>query len=377
MKFVHIMISSPYIDGWGYQENVLPLYQKKNNDEIVVIASDIFPKQYKLKRVPIGCHLENGLRIIRIHSYRITNMLIISSSLLSILEKEKPNVIFHHNLNCTSLVTAVKYKKRHPECIIVCDNHSDFLNHSKNKLWQLFFYKICIGGSIQLCKKYINKFYGVTPLRCDYLHKMYHIPWDKIDFLPTGADVDEADSIVSQSELRVKYGFSKENFIIVSGGKMGRNKGTNILINTVAELNTIDHNYKLLLFGRFDDQETYTLAQSHDFIHVEGWCNRKKTLEILKLASVAIWPIHHTSLIEDCIAVKTPIIIRKTRTTEHLIEKNGVFVKNGNMQELYNAIIKVKKSLSEIRIGCQNMREKISYDIIASKIRKDIEKIIK
>jgi len=374
MKIVHIAVSFPYIDGWGYQENILPLYQQKQGDEVTVIASDVLPRQYKLKKFTTGCYIDNGLRIIRIHGYRITNTLIITSPFLSLLEKEKPDIIFHHNVNCTSLITVINYKKKHHECVILCDNHCDYINHSKNKLWQLFYYRLCIGGSLLFCKKYITKFYGVTLLRCDYLHEMYGIPWNKIDFLPTGADVDEAETIISQSTLQIKYGYTKENFIIVSGGKMSKSKGTITLIKTVAELNKVDNNYKLLLFGRFDDKETQALAQSYNFIHVEGWCNRQKTLELLKLASVAIWPIHHTSLIEDCIAVGTPLIIRRTRTTEHLIKNNGVFVKNGDMQELYNAIIKIKRLPLEFKEECKTMRDRFSYYVIASKIRKDAQK---
>ena len=39
MRIVHICISAPYIDGWGYQENLLPRYLQKAGTENYVIAS--------------------------------------------------------------------------------------------------------------------------------------------------------------------------------------------------------------------------------------------------------------------------------------------------------------------------------------------------
>ena len=39
MKIVHICISAPYIDGWGYQENLLPKYLQQAGIQNAVIAS--------------------------------------------------------------------------------------------------------------------------------------------------------------------------------------------------------------------------------------------------------------------------------------------------------------------------------------------------
>ena len=48
MKIVHISISGPFIDGWGYQENLLPQYlQKVGVQNYIVASSNDFPNYLK------------------------------------------------------------------------------------------------------------------------------------------------------------------------------------------------------------------------------------------------------------------------------------------------------------------------------------------
>ncbi|HOA82050.1 MAG TPA: glycosyltransferase, partial [Defluviitaleaceae bacterium] len=236
MKIVHVAVTAPYIDGWGYQENLLPLYQLKQGDQITIIASDIVPPYLRGKTFKTGKYINNGVTVIRIPGKKITNTLIISSSFSDLLEQEKPDIIFHHNVNCTSLITVAKYKRKHPECTVFCDNHADYINQSKSFLWRLIYYRLFIRGGLKIYGKYIDKFYGVTPQRCDYIEEVFSIPKEKVDFLPIGADVDFAKLLPSRGVLLSKYGFKETDFIIVSGGKMGKGKGTDVLINVAKEL---------------------------------------------------------------------------------------------------------------------------------------------
>jgi 1,2-diacylglycerol 3-alpha-glucosyltransferase len=39
MKIVHLCLSAFYVEGFGYQENVIPRYNRKDGHEVVIIAS--------------------------------------------------------------------------------------------------------------------------------------------------------------------------------------------------------------------------------------------------------------------------------------------------------------------------------------------------
>lgn len=382
MKIVHICLSSAYIEGWGYQENLLPEYLYEAGTENHIISSNcIFPAYLSqdIKNQIIAKGLKYKVGNIYIHKIcgkRISSSVLIPYGLKKMLDDIKPDVIFHHGISITTLPIVSKYAKKH-NCKLFVDNHADEINMSKNKLWILFYYKFLSRLACSIRRSTFTKFYGVTNSRCDFINKYFGVTNNKIELLPIGADTNLADTLISKKELRDKYKFSQDEKIVVSGGKMGIDKGTFDLIRAIEELKAT-HKIKLILFGKFEDEETKNLAQSKDFVTIYGWCDRIKTLELLKLADVACWPIHHTTLNEDAIAVGTPLIIRKTGTTQHLINGNGIWLESGNKKDLKNAIeifYTNKGGLSnEIHLSCKKMKEKLSYNNIAHTIIQTINK---
>ena len=184
-----------------------------------------------------------------------------------------------------------------------------------------------------------------------------------------GADVDAAKEITESKEsLRVKYGFSPSDIIIVHGGKLDPRKGTVDLIEVYRQLRGQGHeNLRLVLFGKMVDQRIKQILDKD--IVVYDWLSRTETFELFKLADLAVWPIHHTTLIEDCVASNLPYLIRKTETTKHLINSD-FYLENGEKEELSN---KIKQFIQEEgRTNCiknvSEMQEKISYYSIANNI---------
>lgn len=380
MRIVHICLSAPYVDGWGYQENLLPEYLKKNGVENHIITSnDNLPiylsENMKDEIVKKGDSYNIGdIKIHKIKGRKITTMLLIPYGLRKKIEEIRPDVIFHHNVSVTTLPIVSKYAKKH-NCKLFVDNHADEINMSKNKLWIWLYYKFLSRISCRIRKDAFTKFYGVTNSRCDFISKYFGVPNNKIELLPIGADTDLAGTIDDKDTLRRKYGFSHDDNVVVTGGKMGIDKGTIDLINAIDELNG-EKDVKLLLFGKFEDEATLTIAMNKNFVTIHNWCDRIKTLELLKLADVACWPLHHTTLIEDAIAVETPLIIRKTRTTSHLVDGNGLWLDNGNKGELkdtlFNFFVKGQDDLSSIQMCCRKMKEYLSYDNISRTILQTI-----
>ena len=48
MKIVHIAPSAPYNDHWGYQDNLLPKYQKKLGHEVTMITTNLMHRDGKI-----------------------------------------------------------------------------------------------------------------------------------------------------------------------------------------------------------------------------------------------------------------------------------------------------------------------------------------
>jgi glycosyltransferase involved in cell wall biosynthesis len=380
MKIVNICISNPYIEGFAYQENILTDYFKNAGIETVIIAANVLPKYLKKEKTDTGTNYENEKKIIRIKCLKITTEFLITFGLFNQLKKEKPDVIFHHNLNSSSLLVSILYRILNKNVIFLVDNHADYLNRNKNKLWQLLYYKFLVRISAKLVSPFVNKFYGVTLLRCDYLNEVYGIKKHKLDFLPIGADTITSNKITeTKFELKQKFNIPEYSFIFVSGGKMGKKKGTDKLIKAVDEINNQHQNVLLVLFGSFQDTETQDLAEGSKNTIFKGWCNHETSLKLLKLADVAVWPIHHTTLIEDAISVNTPLILKKNRTTEHLINGNGIFLYTDEYIELVKAMNHFIENYSSKKyiIHCNTMRENLNYEVISKKIIDDVSRFQK
>lgn len=378
MKILHICISGQYIDGWGYQENLLPDYLNDFEAENIVIAPiDNFPCYVKPAEIAAirakgSDYYFDGVRVLRIKTIKITTSLLFTRGLKRLLEDIKPDAIFHHNFNCSSLVVAARYSKRHSIPLLV-DNHADEINMTSNHLWAFVYYKCLIKSVCRLYRTTIFKAYGVTLSRCDFIKKYYGVPKSKIDFLPIGTDTKLAAQLPSVINIREEYGFTDKDRIIVSGGKMGIGKGTHYLIKAVDSLRSHFPSLKLVLFGKFEDDETETLAKNSPFVKVEGWCDREKTLKLLKMADVACWPVHHTTLVEDAIAVGTPLVLRKTGTTAHLINGNGVWIDTPDSASIETAIsIIIEDAGSVIKDACLAMMNNLDYKTIAKKMVSDI-----
>ena len=371
MKIVHI--ADCYIDGWGYQENLLPQYQKRDGHSVVVVADNDHLKYLnnpKLAQEILMRGVEydyDGIKVYKIREYLTTSSSsLVCKGLNRILKQESPDMIFHHNLNLSTLSVAARYKRKHPEVKLYVDNHADWINESKNWLWHLFFYDIMMPLHVKSLGDYVDAYIGVSPLRCQYLNKVFRVPKRKIVFLPIGCDTYQAKQIMEDRlQLRKQYGISEQSFLIISGGKIDRSKGTIELISACEEIKKKGEDIHLVLFGKIDD-EVGGLAQKYDWISIFGWCDRKKTLSLLKMADTACWPWLHTTLIEDSVAVGTPLVVKMSDNVSHFCKEDaGVFMKCGDKKELEASLQKMKGELATYRKNAQIASDKYSYAALA------------
>lgn len=127
MKIIHICASGSYTDYWGYQDNLLPKYQKKEGNEVTVIATVLKHNKNRIvKCQPCTYFLDDGVKVIRLEYEKcLTNKItkILSKfNLIDILIKENPDVIFHHGLVSFNIFQVIKYKKAYnPKCVIIED----------------------------------------------------------------------------------------------------------------------------------------------------------------------------------------------------------------------------------------------------------------
>lgn len=377
MKIVHI--THHYIDGWGYQDNLLPEYQCRQGDEVTVVSDNDHLKYLKNSDLATAIRAKGaeyaikGVKIRKIKCYLNTsNTSLLCRGLYKILKEEQPDMIFHHGIDCSSLIVAARYKKKHNTIRLYVDSHADAFNETHNRIWDFVYNKMLLSSVVKLLGNRVDRYFGVTPLRCEYLHKKFGIPTEKIDFLPIGCDTYRVDSLgLNRDVLRAKYDIPKEAFVVVSGGKMDASKGTIDLITAIRELHKEIPQLHLVLFGMYE-AEIIEAIKDNPFVTQFGWCDRDSTLSLLALSDVACWPRLHTTLIEDAIACGIPLIIKSSGNVQHFQnEKNGIFLQTEEYHELLSAIRNIYQDYQYYTSVSSLVRGKYSYDAITATLKED------
>jgi glycosyltransferase involved in cell wall biosynthesis len=365
MKIVHI--SQYYNDGYGYQENLLPRYQAKLGHEVMVITSDRM-SYFSGKKVPkiigTGEFEDNGIRILRLPIKReFKGRNVKFSNLLETLDKEKPDYIFHHGLTSPSMKTVYKYKKKNPSTFFVTDNHCDLNICARNPLWRLTYYRLFSTLNIKKYLSSIDLVFGVTPARCYFAENELSIPGEIIRLLPIGADESGVKELLNK-DMSIENERKNYRLQIVTGGKWFKGKGLAQLIDAVKDLNV-----NLKIFGKAEDEfSKYLLDNLPNNVSFEGWKNRKETFELLKKADIAIWPVRHTTLVEDAIATKTPLILRYHGSTSHFIRGNGIYLftsESNEIRQSFELIARSKELLNDMKKNSEKQLDLLSYKKIA------------
>lgn len=342
MKIVHIMPSAPYNDYWGYQDNLLPKYQEKLQHDVTVIATNTINKDGKI--VETDCRdyvLNDGVRVIRLKRKKYCNKILTNLrsklDVYDLLCKIEPDYIFFHGLVSSSIYDVVKYKKKHSHCIVVQDNHLDYYNGPKTKgmksVFLRFFYRHVVRKTI----RYIDKVYGVTPWRKKYVEEYFRVPKSKTDILIMGADDEKIDFIHREQirkNIRINYGITVNDFLIVTGGKIDKAKNVIELMKACADL----PNVKLLIFGSInadiEGEVDLILSKNKNIISI-GWISSEKVYDYFLAADLVCFPGTHSVLWEQACACKVPCLFKRWPDMEHLNNGgNSVFIDDITVERL-------------------------------------------
>ena len=386
MKIVHVLIGSGFFnEKYAYQDNILPKYHRKAGHEVTIIAptySGIDKLTGKLLSVSEGISwLGDGTKLVRIKpdlSDFLTEHLHLYKGMAKAVENEHPDLIFAHAVSSMNYRFFCGYIKKHPEVKIVFDNHADWVNSCHNWVSKAYSRYLLRPFMVNGIQKITDFFYGVTPARCDFLHEMYGIPKDKIHLLPLGADdeemhFDKKDYI--RKEVRKKYGIEKNDFLIVTGGKIDPLKNIHVLAESVSRSEF--KNIKMLIFGsiREDLKATFDELVS-ERIQCIGWVPSNEVYRYFYSADIVMFPGLHSVLWEQAVASQVPCAFSRIKGFEHVdVGGNCVLMEGKNVdyyqkliERLYNDKIFYKKLYENAQT---NKSQRFLYSHIAQKVIDD------
>jgi 1,2-diacylglycerol 3-alpha-glucosyltransferase len=379
MKIVHVCLTGPYTDNYGYQENIIPRYHAMDGHEVTIITSTatfgMKENVFSIGHTEAGEYiLDNGIKVIRLKNKSIERLRVFP--LYEVLCKEKPDFIYVHGIQFFSLLDVAKYKRTHP-CKVVADNHADFYNSANGFLSKNILHKVIWRYIVQKALSSIEKIYNVTPWGLQFAKELYGIPDNKLDLLYLAAD-DEKAEMDKKDEIRIKIrkelGIGKDDFVIVTGGRLDILKRTHHLLNAFLNINVKDAH--LIVFG--DIKSSYKailepLLKSAPNIHYIGWISSDSVYRYFHASDLAVFPGTQSVLWQQAIFCGLPTILRKWPKGDYLNQGNAIFLYTDNVSELeqwlrfiykYRDLVLPEMSSIALNVG----KELFSYKNISRKV---------
>lgn len=387
MKILHLCLTSFYVDGYGYQENILPKMHKIQDHNVAIIAStETFIDNVHLGYVKSQKYEnEDGIPVSRIDYVGnicplVAHKLRIYKHLYDEIEQFKPEVIFIHGAQFLSIKSVVKYLKNNTDVKVFVDGHGDFRNSAKNFLSKWFLHGIIYRYCIKSITPYTIKFYGTLPARVEFFTDFYGTPKSKTDFLPMGADDEQvvrAKKEHKRQEIRSRFNIEDNDFLIVSGGKFSTVKREIIeLMKAVKEVTEgLNSKVKMLVFGSLESgdftTEFNTVCDGVIIQHV-GWINSRHSYDYFEAADLVIFPGSHSVLWEQAVGQGKPCIFKYMEGFTHVdLGGNCLFLKSVDRKEI---IYKIQYAIDHYSQMLKSAQEKglkyfSYYDIAVRSIK--------
>lgn len=378
MKILHVCLASFYIDNYSYQENILPKYHKLQGNDVTIIASlESFDSSGKKCYLEKGSSYinENNIPVIRLNYKGIKTIAkkikIYKNTFNTIVECD-PDIIFVHGVQFRDVLKIRKFYLKRKKVTIYIDNHADFSNSARNWLSYYFLHKIFWLWHSKKIEPFVYKFYGVLPSRVDFLKKMYHVDSKKICLLRMGADDEYVANAIEKNSreiIRNKFSISKDDILLVTGGKIDGAK-TQIfsLLKIIRESKYSQ--LKLLIFGSVVDEikEKFLKFVDGEKIIYTGWSSVEDSYDYFSASDLVVFPGRHSVYWEQVVGQKIPLLAKYWEGTTHIdIGGNVFFLTNDSYEELDQKlqIILSNENLKRMKVSAM---KKESEDFLYSRI---------
>lgn len=379
LKITHVSLCGPVTDYLSYQDNLLPKYHKKIGFDVSMITSKYIWDKGNISIDNRDIYLnEYGIKTIRLESKKNTTIhskFKRYQNLYETLSNEKPDILFIHGVQFLDVRNIVSYLDKNPQVKVYVDNHADFSNSATNWLSKNILHKILWRRMAKIVEPYTEKFYGVLPSRVDFLNEIYKIPKEKIELLVMGADdekVETADDERLKEEIRHKYNILRDDFLIVTGGKIDQAKQQVFnLMNVVANLN--DSKVKLIVYGSVipEMKEQVNRLALNESIEYIGWIDNNQSYQLFSAADLVVFPGRHSVYWEQVVAIGTPLVVKYWDGTTHIdIGGNCKFLYEDTEEELSKVLKDIIYNQRNYDEMFKNAKNEKRTDFLYSQIAK-------
>lgn len=357
MVLVHLCMTSAFVDGMGYDENIMAKYHSKMGYEVYALSTRYVVTSDRKSRVSETAGLTNqyGVKIIYLDEGKRYGKLSQFGDfplLFSSLQRINPDIIYVHNAQFISFLDVIKFCKKNRCVRLFVDNHDDYYNAPITTWKSVVLQKIIFRHLIRRSQKYVTQFWGVTPWRCQYLREVYRVRPDKIKLLVMGGDdekIDFVNRLRIRNQIRERLGIEEDDFVITTGGKIGPAKNIHLLLEAVKELD--NPKIKVIVFGNIEDafREMIEPLLRHQSVRYVGWIEAEKAYDYFLSADMVCFPGTHSVLWEQACACGVPGIFKYWEGMQHVdLGGNAVFLHREDANEIKEILAGLFRDASSV-----------------------------
>ena len=356
MKILHCCLSCFYIDGFGYQENILPKINHLDGHDVLIIASTETFINGKIGYLePSKYVTKYGVPIIRLPYKKyiphfIGKKLRIFPDFNHELNKFKPDVILFHGTCGYEIQTVASYKSINSNVVFYVDCHEAFYNSAKNWLSKNVLHKMLYKRWLRKSLNQIDKVFYIGLGEKKYLQDMMNINEELMEYYPLGGELIRlTEKNIYTEEIRNKYDLRNE-IIFFHSGKINRKKKTIELINSFRKIDS--NNCKLIISGTIEpdlEKEFYELVSCDSRVIFVQWLNSKDLRKHLAAADLYLQPGSPSATLQNALCVGTPVMAYKADYYELLINDGAGFsIENDNdIEVLIQKVVDGKIDLNQ------------------------------
>ncbi|MCM1185645.1 MAG: glycosyltransferase family 4 protein [Lachnoclostridium sp.] len=380
MKILHCCLSSFYIDGYSYQENILPRFNLLHGHDVEIIAStETFDDKGHLTYIqPSSYQTEEGIPIIRVPYKKFLPNVVMRKfrsykGVYKLISEFEPDVILFHGGCAYELLNVVNYRKKHSNVKLYVDSHADYHVSAKNWLSKKILHEVFYRTIIHKCISYIEKVFYITEETKDFFIQEYKISEQLMEYYPLGGEVvEEEEKRKWREHIRKQHQIDESTLVVMHSGKLDQRKETDVLIKGFSKVQS--DNVLLFIAGNIppENEKLWDYINSDTRIKWLGWLNADDLRHYLCACDIYAQPGGQSITMQNAVCCGVPVMIYPHKSHLKLCKDNVMWVKNED--DIYNEITKVlinpelleKMSNASMKIA----REVLDYHILAARIER-------
>jgi len=337
MKIVHITMVDEYSEGWAYHRNILSERNRADGNDVTIITT-----KYRM-----GDHGESvldkegifytktGIKVVRLPDALpfiprfAQDRLHWTKDLYDAIEKERPEIIFVHNLQFFNLGAVTKYKRDHSSVVLIGDTHADrFVGIGSHPRWSEFVHKDIFGPQLRRNFKYFDKFCYIGLEQKKFFEEMYKISLKDAEFTPLPAPiVERPEKEELRKEIREELGLTDGTLLFVHSGKLAKPKRTKDILIALKKSGI---KCRLIIIGSIpeDNMELSEMFEDEPRASYLGWKSGDDLRRYLAAADLYLQPGNMSVTMQNALATGTPVMIYPHESYKYFLGDDAIYVKS-------------------------------------------------